>query len=353
MRIEKIDKKLIKVTVDQDDCNLDEYNDNILYLAVRKILTFGDTNFKTFKKFFDNQGYHTHGLDLCLDDDKSIGLEMPSTWYLNRGSNALSIATYYNYLNWHSVVEHNNLATFNGEIAHEYGRISCVEIYFEKELGEFLDFHKIKYFGTPRTLTECVRYLEGWSNPGRYARLKDYAVFSKFIELWSSNNFPAFNLQEWFLGKEKSINEMGRATNVREAVKYFWQNYLLKKEQKISDEDVEIDILSEKFHTTRQPKIILLSEDIFSEDNSESELFKNITHNLSMEKIYVSKLKNDFPMKNAEIAKEIFPNSLVVLIENHPSFNRNFSLINPIKHGINTEIVVTTRILKNILESYF
>ncbi|MEK7564604.1 MAG: hypothetical protein AAB510_03525 [Patescibacteria group bacterium] len=353
MKIEKINKKLIKVIVDKDDYNLDEYNNNVQFLESKKILTFGDTNVKIFKKYFEGNGYNPEILDLCLDDDKSIGLEMPNTWYLNRGSNALSIATYYNYLNWHSVIEHNNLKTFNEKIVSDYGRISCVEIYVEKELRSFLELHKIEYFGTPRTLTECIRYLEGWSNTTRYARLKDYAVFSKFIELWSSINFPSLNLQEWYLGKEKSINEMNRVTNVRQAVKYFWQNYLLKKEEKISDEDIEIDILSEKFHTIRQPKIILLSEDLFSEKNSNTEIFKNLTKDLSKEKMYVSKLKNDFPMKNAEAAKEIYPDSLIVLIENDTSFNRNFSLVNPVKHGINTEIVITTKILRHIIETYY
>ncbi len=295
-------------------------------------MTFGDTNYRVFEKFFVEKGYNPEPLDLCLDDDKSIGLEMPKTWYLNKGKHALSIATYYNYLNWHGIVENKNLDTFNKNISDDYGKIACIEVYLEKELKSFLDVKNIEYFGTPRTLTECVRYLEGW-NIQKYPRLKGYATFSKFIELWSRTNFPYFNSEEWYLGKEKSnrINSSGQVTNVRKAIQYFWQNYLLKKHKKISDEDVEIDILGGKFHTIRQPKIILLSEDLFSEQNSDFEIFNNLTKKLSKDKIYVSKLKNDFPMKNAEVAKEIYPDSLIILIENDTSFSRNFSLINSMK----------------------
>lgn len=332
MKIEKIDKKIIKIIAEQDDYNLDEYYDNLLFLESQNILTFGDTNYRVFEKFFVEKGYNPEPLDLCLDDDKSIGLEMPKTWYLNKGKHALSIATYYNYLNWHGIVENKNLDTFNKNISDDYGKIACIEVYLEKELKSFLDVKNIEYFGTPRTLTECVRYLEGW-NIQKYPRLKGYATFSKFIELWSRTNFPYFNSEEWYLGKEKSnrINSSGQVTNVRKAIQYFWQNYLLKKHKKISDEDVEIDILGGKFHTIRQPKIILLSEDLFSEQNSDFEIFNNLTKKLSKDKIYVSKLKNDFPMKNAEVAKEIYPDSLIILIENDTSFSRNFSLINSMK----------------------
>lgn len=353
MKIEKADKRIIKVIVCQDDYNLDEYYDNLLFLESKNILTFGDTNYRVFEKFFVEKGYNPEPLDLCLDDDKSIGLEMPKVWYLNKGKHALSIATYYNYLNWHGIVENKNLGTFNKNISDDYGRVACVEVYLEKELKSFLDVQNIEYFGTPRTLTECVRYLEGW-NVDKYPRLKGYATFSKFIELWSRINFPHFNSEEWYLGKEKSnkINCSGQVTNVRKAVQYFWQNYLLKKYERLSDEDVEMDILGGKFHNIKQPKIILLSEDLFSEKNSDFEIFKNLTKKLAIDKIHISRLKNDFPMKNAEVAKEIYPDSLIILIENDNSSERNFSLINPIKQAINTDVVVATKILRHILETH-
>jgi len=353
MKIKKINEKIIKIIVNQDDYNLDDYYDNLIFLESKNILTFGDTNYRVFEKYFIEKGYNPEPLDLCLDDDKSIGLEMPKVWYLNKGKHALSIATYYNYLNWHGVVENKNLMTFNKKIAEDYGRISCIEVYLEDELRSFLDSHKIQYFGTPRTLTECFRYLEGW-NLKKYPRLKGYAVFSKFIELWSRINFPHFNSQEWYLGKEKSnkINRLGKVTNVREATQFFWQNYLLKKQNTISEEDVEIDILGGKFHNIRQPKIIMLSEDLFSNKNSKNEIFKNLTKKLSKNKIFISKLKNDFPIKNAKIAEEIYPDALVVLIENAINFNRNFSLINPIKQAVNTDVIIATKILKYILKNY-
>lgn len=353
MKIEKINSKAIKVIADQDDYRIDEYYDNLVFLESKNILTFGDTNYRVFEKFFIEKGYNPEALDLCFDDDKSIGLEMPNVWYLNKGKHALSIAAYYNYLNWHGIVENKNLTTFNKKIADDYGRIACIEVYLEKELRSFLDFRKIEYFGTPRTLTECVRYLEGWSIE-KYPRLKGYATFSKFIELWSAINFPQFNSKEWYLGKEKSnqINGAGQISNVRKAIRYFWQNHLLKKHEKISGEDVEIDILGGAFHKIRQPKIILLSEDLFSDRSSDYEIFKNLTKRLSKEKIYISKLKNDFQEKNAKLANEMYPDSLIVLIENNEGFNRNFSLINPIKQAINTDVVVATKILRHILETH-
>ena len=100
MRIEKVKEKIIKVTVDQNDYNLDEYYNNLIFLESKNILAFGDTNYRIFEKFFTQRGYDPKPLDLCLDDDRSIGLEMPKTWYLNKGKHALSISTYYNYLNW-------------------------------------------------------------------------------------------------------------------------------------------------------------------------------------------------------------------------------------------------------------
>ncbi len=353
MKIEKISGKLIRVIVDQNDYNLDHYYEDLIFLESKNILTFGDTNYRIFEKYFFEQGYNPEQLDLCFDDDKSIGLEMPKVWYLNKGKHALSIAAYYNYLNWHGVVENKNLTTFNKKISKKYGRISCIEIYLEDELKLFLDSHKIQYFGTPRTLTECFRYLEGW-NLKKYPRLKGYAIFSKFIELWSRINFPYFNSQEWYLGKEKSnkINHKKGITNVREAIQYFWQNYLLKKRNPISEEDVEIDILGGKFHKIRQPKIIMLSEDLFSNKNSDNEIFGNLTEKKLKKKIFISKLKNDFPLKNAKIAKEMYPDTMIILIENEVNLNRNFSLINPIKQAVNTDVVIATKILKYILKTY-
>lgn len=353
MKIQKIADKIVRVTVEKEDYNLDEYYDNLIFLEKRKILTFGDTNFRVLEKFLLNNGYNPELLNLCIDDDKSIGLEMPKTWYLNKGKHALSIATYYNYLNFHGIVENKNLETFNATIANDYGRVACIEVYDEKELKHFLELHKIEYFGTPRTLTECIRYLEGWSIE-KYPRLKGYATFSKFIELWSQINFPHFNANEWYLGKEQSnvINKDG-LTNVRESIRYFWENYLLKKHRYLCDEDVEVDILGgDIFYKIRQPKIILMSEDLFSTENSDYEIFKNLTRRLFKKKIYISSLKNSFPKKNADAARIIYPDSLIVLIENDEHFSRNFSLINPIKHALSEDVVVATKILRYIIEYY-
>lgn len=52
MRIEKVKEKIIKVTVDQNDYNLDEYYNNLIFLESKNILAFGDTNYRIFEKFF-------------------------------------------------------------------------------------------------------------------------------------------------------------------------------------------------------------------------------------------------------------------------------------------------------------
>jgi hypothetical protein len=353
MKIQKIDKKIIKIVVDESDYDLDDYNNNLIYLESKKILTFGDTNFKVFEKFFKENGYTPESLDLCYFDDKSIGLEMPKTWYLNKGKHALSIATYYNYLNFHGIVENKKLDIFNKKIFSKFGRVSCIEIYLEDELVCFLNKNKIEYFGTPKTLTECVRYLEGW-NIEKYPRLKGYITFSKFIELWSRLNFPDFNANEWYLGKERSneINLSGRLTNVREAVRFFWKNYLSRKHGHSSNEDVEIDILDgNKFYNIRQPKLILISEDLFSEENSNFEIFTNLTKKIYHKSIFISKKKNNFPFKNAKIASKIYPNSTIVLIETSENFGRNFSLMNPIKQTINCDVVIASKVLRYMLEN--
>lgn len=353
MKTQRIAEGIVRVTIHEQDLNLDEYAENLIYLESKGILTFGDTNFRVLEKYFRERGYDPESLDLCLDDDKSIGLEMPKTWYLNKGKHALSIAAYYTYLNFHGIVEHKDLSLFNEKISRDYGRVACIEVYLEKELIRYLDAHKIKYFGTPRTLTECVRYLEGWDLE-KYPRLKGYATFSKFIEYWCRINFPNFNTEEWYLGKEKSnkINESG-LTNVRKAVRFFWEQYLLNaRKGKTSAEDVEIDIVGgDKFHKSRQPSLILLSEDLFSEDDSTCEIFTNLTKRLSKKSFYFSKRKNDFAERNARAARVLYPNALIVLLENDTVFQRNFSLINPVKQSINQDVVAATKVVRYFLES--
>lgn len=353
MKIETISKNIIKIIVDKNDYDLDNYNDNLIYLEEKKILTFGDTNFRVFEKFFKKNNYSPEPLNLCLFDDKSIGLEMPKTWYLNKGKHALSIAAYYNYLNFHGILENKKFETFNKKIFSKFGRVACMEIYLEDELISFLSKNNIKYFGTPKTLTECVRYLEGWAID-KYPRLKGYVTFSKFIELWSRLNFPDFNANEWYLGKTKSnqINSTGKSTNVRDSVRFFWKNYLLEKKIHLSSEDVEVDILGgDKFYNIRQPKFILISEDLFSEEDSDFEIFQNLTKKMHLKSMYISKKKNNFPLKNAEIARKIYPNSKIILIETSEEFGRNFSLMNNVKQTLNTDIVIATNVLRFAIEN--
>lgn len=353
MQIIKLDKRIVKVILTHHDLDVDRHFDNTLYLERAGILTFGDMNSRIFRSTLSKRGMEPTLLDLCFEDDKSIGLDMPRTWYLNKGKHALSIAHYYNYLNFHGVVEKFDPETFNEEIVNSYGRIACIEIYNEAKLLDHLDDSGYPYFGTPRTLTECVRYLEGW-NIIDYPRLKGYATFSKFIELWCRLYFPRFNAAEWHLGKEQSqrINKE-RISNVRESVRFFWENFLLQKHPKIAPEDIEIDILSPTFMEKRQPDILFLSEDLFSKQNPSSvEIFRNLTRRMKKNKIFFAKEKSNLAYKNALLAREQYPNCLIVLLENDSSMPSNFTLINPIKHSLNTDIVLSTKVLRKIIEEY-
>jgi len=81
MKVQNIDDKIVRVIIEKGDYNLDEYYENLVFLENENILTFGDTNFRVLEKFFHDMGYSPELLDLCIDDDRSIGLEMPKTWY--------------------------------------------------------------------------------------------------------------------------------------------------------------------------------------------------------------------------------------------------------------------------------
>jgi len=353
MQIIELGNKILKVIFSYHDINVDLHFSNTQYLESAGILTFGDMNSRIFESVLKRQDHHSSILNLCFDDDKSIGLDMPRTWYLNKGKHALAIAHYYNYLNFHGVVEQHNLDSFNKKIVETYGHVACIEIYNEVTLLDNLTKSGYQFFGTPRTLTECVRYLEGWDLI-QYPRLKGYATFSKYIELWCRLYFPQFNSAEWHLGKEKSLKiNRKRPTNVRTGVRFFWEHFLLQKHHRVDAEDVEVDILSPKFCEKRQPDIILISEDLFSKNNNSGvELFANLTTKLKRNSIYLSKHKNEKAMKNAMLAREQYPNSLIVLMENDLSMPCNFSLINPIKHSINIDIVLSTSAVKTIIENY-
>jgi hypothetical protein len=331
VKLKKIEKHIVKFTISKNDYSARNYEENLNFLESKKIVSFGDMNTKILEKFFKEKGYNPKPIDLCLDDDKSIGLEVPKTWYLNRGRFALSIAAYYNFLNFQEISENNKLLNSNKEITDKYGMISCIEIYLEKELRQLISSKKIKYFSTPRTLTECIRYLEGW-NIQEYPRLKDYAAFSKFIELWSSTNFPNFNRKEWYLGKYKSsITNRKNKSNIREAVKYFWMNYLLKRREQLLDKDIEIDILEgEKFANIRQPNVILISEELFGKDKK--------------------MLKNSHTMKNARAAKKIYPKAIIVVIENDKSIKRPSSLLSSVKYGVNNDVIIAVKIIKTMFD---
>jgi hypothetical protein len=146
------------------------------------------------------------------------------------------------------------------------------------------------------------------------------------------------------------VNIATGSTNVRRAVRYFWQNYLLAK-RGIGEEDVEVDILGGTFHAIRQPSVVLISEDLFSDENSNYEIFSNLTRKIGKHPVFFSKKKNDFALKNAVAARALYPNALILLLEADTSQGCNFSLIDPIKQFPNRDVVVATKVLKVALQS--
>ena len=190
---------------------------------------------------------------------------MPDVWYLNKGMAALSIATYYNNIVHQKAFEVPNFV-HNLTIAKDFGRRGMVEIYIQDDLEKELNSKNMDYFGTPATITECVRILEGWCLK-EYPRLNGYLTFSDLMKTWSQENAPMYDEQGWFLGRKKSkqlLAETG-TTNVRDCAKHFWKNYLLKKEPRIESNDVEIDVVDPRFATERSPHTILIGSDISEE----------------------------------------------------------------------------------------
>ena len=292
--------------------------------------------------------------DLCLEDDLTLGLQMPDTWYLNRGVGAISISMYYNFLYFKEMAKQGVLFTKNQEAFSQYGRIGIIEIYSQNKLEEFMLANGINYFGTPRTLTECMRVLEGWDIE-RIPRLRSYVPYSEFIRIWCKDFYPGFRKSEWGLGQRMSnlILEGTGTTNVRESIKFFWQNYLLKRPQKISAGDVEIDILSRKFYENRQPDYILVGEDIFTEEASKSIItFREFSTNRIISASH-SKEKNEKDMATALLAQQLFPGAKIIIFRNNkPLPNFTMCKLDEIKKGINREVGVIAEVMTSLIREF-
>ncbi|RMF05195.1 hypothetical protein D6764_05315 [Candidatus Woesearchaeota archaeon] len=257
---------------------------------------------------------------------------------------------YYNFLQFKSMVKNGKLMKDNFEAGEKFGRIAVLEIYLQPGLEKMLEEENAPYFGTKKTLTECVRVLEGWDLE-RVPRLKSYVQYANEIEAWARDNFADYNRDEWFLGKEKSkdILRSRGTTNVREAVKAFWQNYLLNKEPRIAEDDVEIDIVWPEFREKRKPDIILVGEDIFNmngEKNINDIVFRTSEKTV---RIPMREEQNEKPFINAEFASDMFPSAEVYVVRYKGPVRFTLTKYDEVKEGVNHEVADLTRILANIL----
>lgn len=352
----RMDEMLYSITA-SEHADIDNVQKQKLFLADKGVATFGTINTELLKPILEKEGHTVERSDLCLTDDQTLGLEMPHTWYMNRGANAISIPMYYNFLYYKEMAKENTLFTKNASIAEKYGRIGMIEVYLQHELESFLKERNIDYFGTPRTLTECMRVLEGWDIQ-RVPRLKSYVSYARSIKSWCKKYYPEYDEREWNLGEQASnrlLEERG-TTNVRAAIKFYWQKNLLARKNKIRSGDVEIDILSERFYQERQPAFILLGEDILdSSNNAKPEnVIKCKTYSDERE-LVLPRLqdKNDKNIACALAARSLFPKAKILMFNNPPHMP-NFTMckLDEIKQGINREVAIVTSVLQEFIQNY-
>jgi len=344
MRVAKVGNRLFEVTASRV-VDADKIHADLSYMEKRGMLTFGDQTTRVLSDTFEKRGYELAQTDLCYPDDLSIGLEMPATWYLNRGLYALSISMYFNFLNYKEMAKAGELYEKNASISQDFGRIAAIEVYLEQDLRAELDGGKKRYFGTPRTLTECMRVLEGWDLQ-QIPRLRRYVTYANFIRLWCSINFPDFDESLWGIGKQasKAILEATGTTNVRQGIMYFWSNYLEKRDDRVAPEDIEIDILDPDFHMTRAPRYVLLGEDIFAEEslNTGSEMvFRSFSESMVLRYPRNVGGNDDLQRKTAALVQERFPSTTVIMFKN-PASMPSFTMtkLDEVKEGVSREVAV-------------
>lgn len=330
----------------------DRIHDDLSFLHRAGMLTFGDQTTRILFDEFQRLGYSVTLTDLCLEDDVSIGLQMPETWYLNCGLYAPSISMYFNFLNFKEMAKVGALYARNAEVVRDFGRIAAVEVYVQSELQQSLDTAGKRYFGTPRTLTECMRVLEGWDLE-RLPRLGRYVTYANYIRLWCSINFPGYKASEWGLGKEASrvaLRQNG-TTNVRQAVQFFWQNHLENRAQRVALEDIEIDILDSAFQQTRQPRYILIGQDIFAEESVDTG-FDIVFRSFSESQIIRCPraiTPNDKQFKTAQLLRKRFPFTTVIMFKNPPSMpSFTMTKYDEVKEGVSREVAVVASALRQV-----
>ncbi|MBT4446552.1 hypothetical protein HOA92_00780 [archaeon] len=332
---------------------------NLTSLCRIPILTYGGLNTDILAPDLAKEGYRVEKEELCPRDDEDIGLRMPNVWYLNKGAHCISIPMYYNFMQLKSGIVDGNLYSRNPEITSEFGKVAMIEVYFGDKLFEKFDDEKVKYFGTPKTLTECMRVLEGW-DISRVPRLADYVEFSDKIRSWSEDHFPGYDESKWFLGREATniIREESGSTNVRDCIRFFWENYLLKKSPTISEQDIEIDIIDPNFSTQREPDLLIVGENPFDYESLSDECPDYIlsaelkSFSNSRVKYLNHLIKPDGKaLLNARLARKRYPNTPVVLIENVPGVKR-FSLMreDEVKESFSPDVAVVADVIRSCID---
>lgn len=262
---------------------------------------------------------------------------------------------YFNFLNYKEMAKAGVLYTRNLSAANAYGRIAAIEIYIKSDLQAALAEIGSRYFGTPRTLTECMRVLEGWEVQ-QIPRLRHYVIYAEFIRLWCSVNFPRYKPDEWKMGKERSkrLFRQSGTTNVREGIRYFWEQYLAQKPEKISPEDIEVDIVDVRFQKCRQPRYVLLGEDIFADEYTDTGA-DLIFHSFSESKVIRclrtmrTATTDEHQRETARLLMERFPCATVIMFKN-PAHSPTFTLtkVDEVKEGISREVAVVAAGLRQV-----
>jgi len=351
VRVTKVDKGVFEITASRV-VDADQIHADLMFMERQGMLTFGDQATRILQAELLDAGYDVQLTDLCFDDDLSIGLQMPETWYLNRGPYAVSISMYFNFLNYKEMAKAGELYSKNASAAKDFGRIAAIEIYIEEDLKSVLRECNSTYFGTPRTLTECMRVLEGW-DINRIPRLKRYVTYANFIKLWCSRNFPDFDESQWGLGKEESksrLQETG-VTNVRQGIRFFWQNYLAVRVERIAAEDIEVDVVDPTFQAIRQPRYVLLGEDIFAGEGVDTGA-EMIFRSFSETKVVQyprNVLSNELQRKTAALIRKKFPMATIIMFKNPPTMP-TFTLtkFDEVKEGVSREVAIVAQGLRYI-----
>jgi len=351
MKKRKIDNKITKYEFGFSKLKNKKRVNGILEDAYNscRIGTYGGLNTDIVFEDLKRKGYSLKREEICPTADDDIGLRMPNFWPINQGKDAMSIATYYNWMQMKETMKKENILDWNKKVRENFGWIGMVEIQDTSKLVKRLKQENIDFFSTPFTLTECARYLEGHKSK----RLNFYKEFSEKIRKWAKNQ-PFYDASEWNLGKEKSgyiYEKLGRPSNVKLCVKKFWENELLNKRYVPSDR--ELNIVSRDFSNARNPKAVLLGED-FLELEGEFAKYDPKIHNLLewfsksedlWHRIPVKKKASEEKQeKNAELLREKYPESEIILLSFDPKMQRPFQLSkNDLKkEDTNLEVVLAS-----------